>query len=92
MVWPTVALQMVLLVCGIFSASGAVWLLTEGNYNTQTISSWMYKTLYTNSGGAYTSNVYNYMSAVGLVITTIAILLSTVVRKWTDKMFEEVEF
>lgn len=92
MVWPTVALQMVLMVCGIFGATGNVWLLTQGEYGTHTISSWMYKILLQNSGGAYTSNVYNYLSAVGLIITTIAIILSTVVRRWTDKVFEEVEF
>lgn len=92
MVWPTVSLQMVLMVCGLFGASGNVWLLTEGQYGTHTISSWMYEILLRNSGGAFTSNVYNYLSAVGLVITVIAITLSTVVRKWTDKAFEEVEF
>lgn len=92
MVWPTVALQMVLMVCGIFGASGNVWLLTQGEYGTHTISSWMYKILLQNSAGAYQSNVYNYLSAVGLIITVIAITLSVVVRKWTDKVFEEVEF
>ena len=92
MVWPTVALQMVLMTCGIFGATGNVWLLTRGEYGTHTISSWMYQILYEGSGGAYTSTVYNYLSAVGLVITTIAVLLSMVVRKWTDKAFEEVEF
>lgn len=92
MVWPTVALQMVLLTCGIFGATGQVWLLTKGEYGTHTINSWMYKQLLQNSGGAYTSNVYNYLSAAGLVITVIAIALSTTVRKWTDKAFDEVEF
>lgn len=92
MVWPTVALQMVLMVCGLFGASGNVWLLTEGQYGTHTISSWMYEILIRNSGGAYTSNVYNYLSAVGLVITVIAITLSTLVRRWTDKVIDEVEF
>lgn len=92
MVWPTVALQMVLLFCGIFSASGNVFLLTGGQYETHTINSWMYVTLYTNSGSMYTSNVYNYMSAVGLIITTIAITISLIIRKWTDKAFEEVEY
>lgn len=91
MVWPTVSLQMVLLVCGIFGATGNVWLLTQGEYGTHTISSWMYAQLY---GGSLSrsSGVFNYMSAVGLVITIVAIILSTAVRKWTDKAFEEVEF
>lgn len=92
MVWPTVALQMVLMTCGIFGSTGAVWLLTKGEFGTHTISSWTYKVLLENSGNAYSSNVYNYLSAVGLVFTVIAILLSTVIRRWSDKRFEEVEF
>lgn len=92
MVWPTVALQMVLMFCGIFGASGAVFLLTKGMYGTMTISAWMYLQLLNMSGNQYTSNAFNYMSAVGLVITVIAIALSLGIRKWTDKAFEEVEF
>lgn len=92
MVWPTVALQMILLFCGIFGASGAVFLLTEGNYGTMTISAWMYLTLYRNSGSQYTSNVYNYLSAVGLILTVIAVTISLFVRKFTDRAFEEVEY
>lgn len=92
MVWPTVALQMVLLFCGIFGATGNVFLLTRGNYGTMTISAWMYRSIYDGSGGNYTSNVYNYMSAVGLLITTVAIILSLSIRKITDNVFEEVEY
>lgn len=92
MVWPTVALQMVLMFCGIFGASGAVFLLTGGGYGTITISSWMYLQMYWSSGTRYTSNVFNYLSAVGLIFTAIAIVLSLVIRKFTDKMFDEVEF
>ena len=92
LVWPTVSLQMVLMFCGIFSASGNVWLLTRGQYGTHTLASWMYEMLYANSGGAYSSNVYNYLSAVGLILTVIAIAISTVIRKWTDKAFNDVEF
>jgi len=92
MVWPTVALQMVLLFCGIFGASGNVFLLTGGQYNTITLSAWMYLQLLQNSGSNYASNVYNYMSAAGMVMTVLAIAISLIVRKITDKAFEEVEF
>ena len=92
MVWPTVALQMVLKFCGVFGASGAVFLLTKGDYGTMTLSSWMYLQLYNQSGNIYTSNVYNYLSAVGLVLTVIAVAISLVVRKITDKFFNDVEF
>ena len=92
MVWPTVALQMVLMCCGIFGASGAVFLLTKGMYGTMTISAWTYLQLLNASGNQYTSNAYNYLSAVGLVITVIAIGISLGIRRWTDKAFDEVEF
>lgn len=92
MVWPTVALQMVLLFCGIFGATGNVFLLTGGQYETMTLNAWMYTTLYNNSGSVYTSNVYNYMSAVGLLITIVAIIISLSIRKITDKVFDEVEY
>lgn len=92
MVWPTVALQMVLLFCGIFGATGEVFLLTEGKYNTLTLNSWIYLQLWSNSGNHYTSNVYNFMSAGGMIMTVIAIAISLVVRRITDKAFDEVEF
>ena len=92
MLWPTVALQMVLLFCGIFGASGEVFLLTEGQYGTINLNTWIYLQLFKHSGNNYTSNVYNYMSAAGMVMTVIAIILSIVVRKFTDKAFQEVEF
>ena len=92
MVWPTISLQMVLKFCGIFSASGQVFLLTNGEYGTITLSAWQYLELFHNSGSEYNSNVYNYLSAVGVVMTVVAVVISLLVRKITDKYFEEVEF
>ena len=92
LVWPTVALQMVLMFCGIFSASGNVFLLTGGEYETVTLSAWMYLQIFENTGNQYTSNVFNYMSAVGLVVSAIAITISLVIRRYSDKVFNEVEF
>ena len=92
MVWPTVGLKMVLLICGIFGASGNVFLLTKGQYGTMTLSAWMYLQLYNSSGNAYTSNVYNYMSAVGLMLTVVSVAISLLARKFADRVFEEVEY
>ena len=92
LVWPTVALQMILLISNLFGSSGNVFLLTEGKYGTLTLSAWMYITLYQNSGNMYTSNVYNYMSAVGLLLTAVAITFALFVRRRTNKMFDEVEY
>ena len=92
MVWPTVALQMVLLACGFFGASGNVFLLTRGQYETMTFSAWQYLQLYEYSGSRFTSNIYNYLSAVGLVTTIIAVTISILVRKFANNAIEEVEF
>ena len=92
MVWPTVALKMVLTVCGVLGASGQVYLLTKGNYGTMTLSCWLYRTLMESSGTKYTSNVYNYLSAVGLVMTVISVTIALLVRKYTDKAFQDVDY
>lgn len=92
MIWPTVALRLVLSVCGIFSASGAVFLLTRGEFGTETLSSWMYKQVLKGAGMGADSWVFNYMSAVGMSITAVAITLSLTVRRFVDKIFSEVEY
>lgn len=92
MVWPTVALQMILMFCGLFNSSGAVFLLTGGQYGTMTVNSWMYIYLQEHSGAGYSSGVYNFMSAFGLVITVIAVTISMIVRKTSDKIYNDVEF
>lgn len=91
MVWPTVSLNMVLMFCGILGAGGSVFLLTGGEYGTVTIPCWLYLQMYNFAGDSYTTNVYNYMSAVGLIITVISVALGTTIRKFTDKAFTEVE-
>lgn len=90
-VWPTVGLKMVLMVCGIFNANTSNFLLTNGEYGTQTLATWMYKELL-NGASTGISTAYNYMSAVGLVMTIIAVAISLFIRSWVDKAFQEVEF
>lgn len=92
MVWPTVSLKMVLLCCTIFSASGQVFLLTEGQFGTMTLNAWQYIKLYEHSGQYYSSYGYNYLSAVGLLLTAVAIVIALVVRHITDKYFQDVEY
>lgn len=92
MMWPTVALQMVLQACAIFSASGQVFLLTGGDYGTHTITSWMYVTVLNGTGNYSTTNAYNYMAAVGMCLSVVAVAISMFVRKVTDNLIEEVEY
>lgn len=92
LVWPTLSLQMVLMICGIFGASGSNFLLAGGGHGTITFSTWTYLQTLNNSGSAYTSNVFNYMSAVGFMVTIVAVILSLSIRKITDKVFNDIDF
>lgn len=90
LVWPTVALNIILALCGFFGASGNVFLLTRGNYQTITLSCWMYLQVLDSGRDV---NALNYMSAVGLCISVVAITISLVVRKLTDNAsFSNVQF
>ena len=90
LVWPTVALNIIMALCGFFGASGSVFLLTRGNYQTMTLSCWMYLQVL-DSGSDI--NALNYMSAVGLCISVVAITISLIVRKLTDNSaFSKVQF
>lgn len=88
LIWPTLALKMVLLFCGIFSASGQVFLLTRGQHGTMTLQAWQYIQLLENTN----TTAYNYLSAVGLLLSIVAIAISLTVRTITDKYFSEVEY
>ncbi len=92
MIWPTISLMLMLNIAGIFGASGSVFLLTQGGYNTQTLSNWMYMQVYTNVGDVGESNVFNYMSAVGLMLTVVSIVLALSLRKLANVYFSEVQY
>lgn len=92
MVWPTVGLLLMMNIAGIFGASGNVFLLTQGDAGTQTLSNWMYMQIYNVSGDPGQSNAFNYMSAVGLLLTVISVTIALTVRKLSDRLFGEVQY
>lgn len=92
-VWPTVALKLVLSFVSIFGAGGNVFLLTnKGSYGTQTLPNWMYLQVYNQGGYVKNSNVLNYLSAIGLMITAVTLVISLTVRYITNRMNGEVTF
>lgn len=91
LIWPTVQLQLVMMFASILSQTGQVFLLTQGEYQTQTLSVWLYMQTLTGAGNP-DSPVFNYLSAVGLVMTIISIVLALTVRKITNKMSSGVDF
>ena len=92
MVWPTVGMLLMLNIAGIFGSNGNVFLLTKGDYGTQTLANWMYMQVYNMSGDPTQSNAFNYMSAVGLFLTVISVTLALTLRKISDKAFGEVQY
>ena len=91
MVWPTFALMFVLSIAGVFGASGQVFLLTQGQAGTQTVSNWMYMQVYGVSINN-SSNAFNYMSALGMFLTLVSCIVSITLRKLSGKMFQGVEY
>jgi len=92
MVWPTIGLLLMLNIAGIFGASGSVFLLTKGGYGTQTLSNWMYMQIYNLTGNPGESNAFNYMSAVGMMLTIVSVTLAFILRKLSGKIFDEVQY
>lgn len=73
-IWPTVIATMIGSVAGIFNASGPILLLTGGNYNTRTISYWIWEQTYSGSN-------YYYPAAIGLFFAVLAFPL-TMFSRW----------
>lgn len=91
LVWPTFALHLLLAVCGLLGSSGAVFLLTNGEFGTQTLSTWLYMQTLAGVGNP-DAPVFNYMSAVGIVMTIVAVSLTFTVKRFTKKAFAGVDY
>lgn len=87
LIWPTFMTQMTFQLIGIFGASGAVLLFTEGKYNTWTLSYWIYHVALNGL-----ESLYPVALALGLCMTlaTIPIVLG---GRWImNKFGEEVQY
>lgn len=89
LVWPTFALTLLLRFCAFFGAEGSVFLFTRGNFDTTTIATWMYLQVvdYHND-----INSIAYLSAVGMVLTVIAVTVSLIIRSFTNRVFSDIQY
>ena len=89
LIWPTLSTLIVFAFVGMLGSSGPILLffddlaVTEG-YRVNTLSFWIYKSVY------YTGEYY-YASSVGLVMTAIGLPISLGIRKLLGKTMEAVE-
>lgn len=86
MIWPTVSTQIILLFTGIFTSSGPILLFTNGNYETTTISFWIFIQVL---GGK--ASAYNIVSATGLVFTIVGVPIILLIR-WLMEKVPSVEY
>lgn len=91
-VWPTFSMLFILSLVGFFSASGQVFLLTKGELGTMTVSCWMYLQIYNNTGNADASNTYNFMSAIGILMTACTGVIVLITRKITNRYYSDVQY
>lgn len=87
MIWPTISTLIIMIMTGIFTASGPILLFTQGAYNTTTISYYIWTMVY----GAPAGN-YPTASAIGLFFTVIGVPIVLLVRWICGKLDSEVSY
>ena len=83
LVWPTVSTVWLMGLMGLFGASGNILLLTGGAYNTNTLSYFLFDSVY---HADKLSNSFNYASAVGIVMTLLTLPIVFVVQRLLEKV------
>ncbi len=83
LVWPTVSTVWLMGLMGLFGSSGNILLLTGGAYETNTLSHYLFTRVY---NVPETSNLYNYSSALGLVMTALTLPIVFLVRRLLEKV------
>ena len=84
LIWSTISTKIVLLMSGVFSASGPILLLVTGQYNTSTIAFWIYNIVQEEGD-------YNLVATAGLCFTAILIPVILSVRALMEK-YSDLEY
>lgn len=85
MIWPTLSTIIVTNVAAMFTASGAILLLTGGDYHTSSIAFWIWNTT------RQQQSIY-YPSTVALCCTMVSFPLVLIVKKITEKICPDVVY
>ncbi len=87
MIWPTMSTMIIMIMTGIFTATGPILLFTEGAYNTTTLSYYIWTMVYGASSGSYP-----LASAVGLFFTCIGLPIVLIVRYICNRVDKGVSY
>ncbi len=83
---PTISTMLIFTMTGIFSSSGPILLFTNGQFETTTISFWIFNCVYSGGGGQY-----NLVSCAGLCFTLLGVPIILIAKKLLDDK-EDVEY
>lgn len=83
LMWPTISTVLILNFIGIFNASGPILLFTRGEWDTFTISYWIYDEV-------TFSNQLNYPAAVGLFFTAVGAPIAIFMRWLLSRGVDDV--
>ena len=85
LIWSTISTMIVFTVVGLFTASGPILLFTQGEFDTYTISFWIFQQV----ERGYDPN---YPSAVGLFFTLIGTPIVLLSKYFLEKIGTDVEY
>jgi len=89
LIWPTMTTLVTVAFTNILSASGPIFLFTQGAYGTYTISYWLWTKVYQMP---VNSIALNYGSAIGLFFSLVTLPIVFLVRFVMNKLQEAVEY
>lgn len=85
MTWGTMSTILIMKVSNFFMITGPILLLTNGQYNTQTLNFWFYEQVAVNG-------LYHEPAAGGIVFTLLGIPLVWGFRKFANKISNDLEY
>ena len=86
MIVPTIATLIVVSCTNVISTTGPILLFTNGDYNTATISFWIFEKIYGGGVSGGLSSNYNIVSCTGLCFTLVSLPIILLVRYLMDRI------
>lgn len=90
LIWSTMSTMIVVTFTSIFNSTGPILLFTNGDFETTTLSFWIFKQVY-GTGAVGGSGSYNLVSCTGLCFTVVGVPVILFVR-WLLERVPAVEY
>ncbi len=87
LIWETLATMLVMTTVGAIGASGPILLFTQGQYDTWTLSYWIFDQVAVSG-----STSYELPAALGVIMTVITVPLVLLVKKITSLFYRDIQY